>query len=178
MLLAVHASSGPRAHFFFEAQVSKVQVTDEQMLDMLAPVVESLGYELVDVECRVGGRDGLLRLYIDQAQGITLEDCEQVSHQVSAWLDVEDPMPGNFRLEISSPGLDRTLRTQAHFERFVGEEVRVELRQPLDGRRRFKGTLQALEGDCVVVDVDGSPARLPMKLIEKARLVPVLNQNR
>jgi ribosome maturation factor RimP len=155
--------------------MGKVAINDRQMLVMLEPLIASLGYELVDVECRVGGRDGLLRVFIDREEGITLEDCEHVSHQVSAWLDVEDPMPGQYRLEVSSPGLDRVLRTEAHFARFIGEEVKVELTQPLEGRRRFRGRLGALENGAIVVEVDGTAVSLPLAMIEKARLVPVLN---
>lgn len=155
--------------------MTKALISDQRMLELLEPLVVSLGYELVDVECRVGGRDGVLRVFIDSEQGITLDDCEQVSHQVSAWLDVEDPMPGQYRLEISSPGLDRVLRTQAHFERFVGEDVKVELVQPLEGRKRFRGRLQGLESGEVLMEVDGQPVRLPLKLIDRARLVPAPN---
>ncbi|MCC5861212.1 MAG: ribosome maturation factor RimP [Gammaproteobacteria bacterium] len=145
------------------------------MLARLEPLVESLGYELVDVECRVGGRDGVLRVFIDAEDGITLEDCERVSRQVSAWLDVEDPIPGQYRLEVSSPGLDRVLRTPAHFAHFSGEEIKVELAQPLEGRKRFRGRLEALDGEVIVVQVDGVLWRLPLAMIEHARLVPVLD---
>jgi ribosome maturation factor RimP len=151
-----------------------IQVSDEKMLALLEPVIESLGYELVDVECRVAARDGMLRVFIDAELGITLADCEIVSRQISAWLDVEDPIPGQYRLEVSSPGLDRVLRTQTHFERFVGEEVKVELRQALEGRRRYRGKLQAAQEGKIVVNVDGVAYELPLNMIETARLVPVL----
>lgn len=154
--------------------MDRVAVSNAEMLERIEPLVESLGYELVDVECRIGGRDGVLRIFVDAAEGITLDDCELVSRQVSAWLDVEDPIPGQYRLEISSPGLDRILRTPGHFRRFVGEEIKVELVQALEGRRRFRGRLEALDGEEIVVNVDGVAWRLPLKMIEQARLVPVL----
>lgn len=164
-------ASGP---LFCLGSMDRIAVSNAEMLERIEPLVESLGYELVDVECRIGGRDGVLRIFIDAADGITLDDCERVSRQVSAWLDVEDPIPGQYRLEISSPGLDRILRTPVHFERFVGEEIKVELAQALEGRRRFRGRLEALDGEEILVNVDGVAWRLPLNMIEQARLVPVL----
>jgi ribosome maturation factor RimP len=96
------------------------------LLELLEAEVRGLGYELVDLDLRVGG-DGLLRLYIDSEDGITLDDCERVSHQVSGLLDVEDPIPGHYTLEVSSPGVNRPLRTPGHFRRFEGERAKIEL---------------------------------------------------
>jgi ribosome maturation factor RimP len=128
---------------------------------------------LSDLELKLGRRDGLLRLFIDrQPDGIGLEDCETVSRQVSALLDVEDPIPGHYRLEVSSPGLDRRLTKLAHYQRFVGAEVRVKLRFPLDGRRNYRGTLRAASEKDIEVEVDGQKHTLPMANIESARLVP------
>lgn len=158
--------SGHRARFLFGEAVR------ERLLEMLEPVVEALGYELVELECRLGGGSGLLRLYIDGPEGITLDDCERVSHQVSGVLDVEDPIPSAYNLEVSSPGLDRPLRKPAHFARFAGARARVELAAPQDGRRRFTGTLQGLRGDALVIAVDGEEFVLRLADIEKARLVP------
>ena len=115
-----------------------------------------------------------MRIYIDKADGIDVEDCEAVSRQVSAILDVEDPLPGHYTLEVSSPGLDRTLTKPAHFERFMGEDVRVKLRFPLDGRRNFKGALKSVDEDNIEVEVDGESHSLPLATIESARLVPQL----
>ena len=103
---------------------------------------------------------------------MTLADCELVSGQVGALLDVEDPIPGAYDLEISSPGLDRKLRTLEHFERFVGREVRIELSRARDGRKRLRGPLRAVEGETIVVDVDGNAWRLSLDEIGEARLVP------
>jgi ribosome maturation factor RimP len=139
---------------------------------LVRPVVEGLGYELWDLEYAPGRGDGLLRLYIDSAAGITLDDCERVSRAVSDVLDETDPLPGHYTLEVSSPGFERTLRTAGQFARFVGENVYVELAQPLDGRRRYKGPLLAAGGEAVEVEVDGRRQVLPIAGIRKAHLAP------
>jgi ribosome maturation factor RimP len=142
--------------------------------ELLDPPVRALGYELVDVECRSGGESGLLRLYIDSPAGITLDDCEKVNRQVGAFLDVEDPMPGHYVLEVSSPGEDRILRTREHFQRFTGHTVRVQLRKGVMGRRRFRGELLGLDDAAgeITVRVDGEEHHLPLDDIERARLAP------
>ncbi|MFO1465765.1 MAG: ribosome maturation factor RimP [Steroidobacteraceae bacterium] len=144
----------------------------EVLLPMLEPVVEARGFELVEVEFASGGRGGTLRLYIDSAAGVTVEDCARVSHAVSEALEVQDPIPGHYTLEVSSPGFDRVLRKREHFERFVGERVAVEMRLPLDGRRRFAGTLSAVTQTRIEVEVDGRKYELPLDGIQKARLKP------
>lgn len=141
---------------------------------MLEPVVEGLGYELTDLEVKVGGRDSVLRLFIDRPEGVGLSDCETVSRQVSATLDVEDPLPGHYALEVSSPGLDRRLTKFEHFQRFTGQTVRVKLRFPLDGRRNYRGALKSATREDIEVEVDGETFRLPLATIESARLVPDL----
>ncbi len=149
-------------------------MSKEQLSKILEPAIEQLGYELADLEVKTGGRDSVLRVFIDADKGIDIEDCEAVSRQVSAILDVEDPLPGHYTLEVSSPGLDRTLTKPAHFQRFVGEEIRVKLRFPQDGRRNFRGVLKSAEKDNIVVEVDGKSHGLPLATIESARLVPAL----
>lgn len=144
------------------------------LIKLLEPTIERLGYELADLELKLGGRDGLVRIFIDKDGGIDIEDCEAVSRQVSAILDVEDPLPGNYTLEVSSPGLDRTLTKPAHFQRFMGEDVRVKLRFPLDGRRNFRGALKSANDEQIEVEVDGESHSLPLTTIESARLVPSL----
>ena len=140
------------------------------------------------------GRDAVLRVYIDRlpgtalpavpdsdgseggvaAQGgISVDDCEQASRALSEWLDVADPIPGAYHLEVSSPGFDRPLRTAAHFAAQVGQRVKVETTLPIADRRRFTGTLLAVEDGEVVVDVDGQPWRLPLAGLARARVVPV-----
>ena len=108
----------------------------EKLIALTEPLLAQLGYELVDLEYVPGRAHAVLRIFIDRAGGVGLDDCERVSGEVSALLDVEDPVPTGYTLEVSSPGLDRVLRTPAHFQRFVGERVRVELLQSRDGRRR------------------------------------------
>lgn len=140
---------------------------------MLEPVVVAMGYELVGIEYHGRGRHGLLRIYIDKPEGITVDDCSAVSHQVSGVLDVEDPIPGRYSLEISSPGLDRPLFKAGHFERFAGETVKLRLSAPRNGQRKFEGLLMGMRDDDVVLRMeDGSELGLPLKDIESARLVP------
>jgi len=138
----------------------------------LAPLVEGLGYELWELEYSPGRGNGLLRLYIDAEAGITVDDCERVSRAVSELLDVEDPIPGQYTLEVSSPGLDRPLRTAQQFARFVGETVYVEVAEAVEGRRRFKGALTAADAATIEVDVDGRRWALPLAGIRKAHLAP------
>ena len=147
-------------------------VTGDELTALLEPTVERLGYELADLEIRLGGKGGLVRLFIDKAEGIGLDDCEKVSRAVSALLDVEDPIPGHYDLEVSSPGLDRKLSKPAHFRRFVGATVKVQTRFPIEGRRRFRGKLEAAEEDNIVVEVDGESHSLALASIDTARLVP------
>ncbi len=146
----------------------------DELIKLLEPVVENLGYELADLQVKTGGPDGVLRLFIDKAEGIGIEDCESVSRQVSAILDVEDPIQGNYALEVSSPGLDRTLTKPAHFRRFMGQDVRVKLRFPLAGRRNYRGALKAADDEKIEVEVDGESHSLPIATIESARLIPTL----
>ena len=145
-----------------------------ELAKLLEPGIERLGYELVDLEVRLGARGGLVRLFIDKPDGIDLDDCEKVSLAVSALLDVEDPIPGNYNLEVSSPGLDRKLTKSEHFQRFMGETVKVQTRFPIEGRRRFRGTLVSSDDENIVVEVDGESHSLPLKTIDTARLVPVV----
>jgi ribosome maturation factor RimP len=113
-----------------------------------------------------------VRLFIDRPEGISIEDCERASREVAALLDVEDPIPIAYTLEVSSPGFDRVLRTPAHFARFVGERVFVELRVPRDGRRRYTGTLLAADDSGITVEVDKQTVEVPFGEIGKARLAP------
>lgn len=146
-------------------------VEKERLIALLEPAVAAMGLELADIDLYLGRR-GVLRLYIDRAGGVTVDDCQRVSEQVGALLDVEDPLPGSYTLEVSSPGFDRRLRTQAHFERFVGERVRIELRDAREGRRNFTGRLTGLESGNVLLEVDGEMWQLPLNDIAVARLVP------
>ena len=149
-------------------------MTGGEIVQLLEPTIERLGYELIDLEANLGGKGGLVRLYIDKPEGIDLDDCEKVSLAVSALLDVEDPIPGNYNLEVSSPGLDRKLTKVEHFQRFAGETVKVQMRFPIEGRRRFRGTLVSSNDENIVVEVDGESHSLPLKTIDTARLVPAV----
>lgn len=143
--------------------------------ERIASGVRALGFELVDVELKGGRQHQMLRVYIDSPQGITVDDCAQVSRQLSAVLDVEDPFPGAYTLEVSSPGLDRPLVTPADFRRFQGEMIKVKLLRPLAGdRRNFTGRLLATHEDRITIDVDGEQVDLPFDAFERARLVPQL----
>lgn len=139
--------------------------------DLLRPTVQTLGLELWGIEHLMRGRSSLLRIYIDSDQGITIEDCERVSRQVSGILDVEDPLPGEYTLEVSSPGLDRPLFSFEHYQRFVGEVVNLRLRAPIDGRRKFKGVLEQAEAEQITLIVDGALVSIPFAQIEKANIV-------
>lgn len=149
-------------------------MTGEELAKLLEPAIEQLGYELSDLELRLGGRDGVIRLFIDKADGVGLQDCETVSRQVSALLDVEDPVPGHYVLEVSSPGLDRRLTKLEHFQRFMGQDIRVKLRIPIEGRRNYRGELRAADEENIEVEVDGQSHRLPRATIQSARLIPTL----
>lgn len=142
----------------------------DRLRNVVEPVVDGLGYELVGIEFDGGQR--VLRIFIDRPEGITVDDCARVSYQVSGALDVEDPIPGHYQLEISSPGLDRPLFDLAHYERFKGALARVELSRPIDGRRKFKARLLGVEGDQVLLQELDVTLRIPFASIEKARLVP------
>jgi ribosome maturation factor RimP len=155
-----------------------------QIAALLTPTVEALGLELVGVEYLPAPGSALLRLYIDVSEAeastgrlVGIEDCESVSREVSAQLDVEDPISSNYTLEVSSPGVDRPLFNAVHFARFKGEEVKVTLKLPQDGRRRLQGRIAGVEGDVVRIDIEGAgkqPQTIEVAIgnVEKARLVP------
>jgi ribosome maturation factor RimP len=138
----------------------------ERLLTLLEPVVNGLGYELIELE----HKGPLLRIYIDKQDGITVEDCAAVSGQVEAVLDAENPIAGGYTLEVSSPGFDRPLRTAEHFRAQLGKRAKLELAVPLDGRRRFTGTLLGLEAGQVEIEVDGKAFSIPLRSLGSARL--------
>jgi ribosome maturation factor RimP len=147
-------------------------MTADELRNLLEPAIERLGYELTDLEVKLGGRSGVVRVFIDHPDGIALDDCEKVSLAVSALLDVEDPLPGHYNLEVSSPGVDRKLTKIEHFQRFEGQTLKVSMRFPIDGRKRFRGKLVSSDNENIVVEVDGESYSLPMATIDTARLVP------
>lgn len=144
----------------------------EQLQALLSPVVEALGYQCWGIEFFSQGRHSLLRIYIDHENGILLEDCEKVSRQLSGVLDVEDPISVEYTLEVSSPGMDRPLFTLEQFARHAGDQVKVKLRGPFEGRRNFQGILRGVEDQDVVVLVDDHEYLLPIDMIDKANIVP------
>lgn len=147
-------------------------LTDIRLHDLLEPGARALGFEILAVEKSGRGSSTVLRVYIDGPQGVTVDDCADVSRQLSAILDVEDPIPDHYTLEVSSPGLDRPLSKRQHFEAVLGERVKLKTHRLVEGRRRFDGQLQAVDEDSVTVDVDGEAYRLAFGDIAKARLVP------
>lgn len=145
---------------------------EQQLLELVAPSIAALGYEPWGIEYVTQGHQTTLRVFIDGPEGITVDDCATVSRQISAILDVEDPIAGEYMLEVSSPGMDRPLFTLDQFRRFSGEQVKIRLRSPFEGRRNFKGALVGVEGDEVVVVVDEHEYLLPIELIDKAQVIP------
>ena len=142
----------------------------ERLINLIEPLLERLGYELVELELTSGRAHATVRVYIDRAEGVGLEDCERVSREVSALLDVEDPIPTSYTLEVSSPGFDRVLRTHAHFGRFVGSRVFIELKMPREGRRRYTGTLLSVDDAGIALEVDRQKVSVAFAEIGKARL--------
>ena len=145
----------------------------ERLIALIEPVLAQLGYELVELEYAAGRTSAVVRIFIDQAAGISVDDCERVSRDVAALLDVDDPIPTAYTLEVSSPGFDRVLRTPAHFERFVGERIFVELQAPRAGRKRYTGILKSVAAARIELEVDKQTVDVPFGEIAKARLAPL-----
>jgi len=144
---------------------------EQKLTDMLRPAVEETGKELLGVEFISAGNNSVLRLFIDHENGIDVDDCAEVSRQVGAILDVEDPISSEYNLEVSSPGVDRPLFELSHFQQVIGEIVNVKLSMPLNGRRKFKGILTTIESDTLIVEVDGIDYELVINNVDKANLV-------
>jgi len=138
---------------------------------VIAPVVASLDCELVGIEYARQGNRGVLRVYIDKENGVDVSDCQRVSHQLSGVLDVEDVIQGQYQLEVSSPGLDRPLFTLEHFERFAGYKAKLKLVTPVNGQRKFNGTLQGVENEQVIVNIGENELVLALGAIDKANLI-------
>jgi ribosome maturation factor RimP len=145
----------------------------DKLIALTEPLLGQMGYELVDLEYAPGRTQAVLRVFIDRPEGVGLDDCERASHEISALLDVADPVPMAYTLEVSSPGLDRVLRTPAHFQRFVGERIWLELHAPREGRRRYTGRLEGLNGEGIELNVDGAMVRVLFGEIGRARLAPL-----
>lgn len=144
----------------------------ESLRTMLEPAATAAGMELWGIEFLPQGKHSVLRLYIDSDHGVTIEDCESVSHQASAILDVEDPISGEYHLEVSSPGMDRPLFTFEQCARYVGQDIKVRLKVAQNGKRNFTGKLlEATDGNCVF-EVEGDRLVVTMSQVDKANLVP------
>jgi len=140
--------------------------------ELLQPLVEDLGYEFVGIEYNSNPKHSVLRIYIDKENGVDIKDCETVSRETAALLDVKDPIRNKYDLEVSSPGLDRPLFTPAHFIEFAGNEAKISLFAPQDGRRKFTGPILGADENNVRIEQDGSEVTLDFDNIAKAKLIP------
>jgi ribosome maturation factor RimP len=151
---------------------------DQQIQDLMRPSVEALGFDFWGLEYLSQGRHTTLRLYIDRKDGIdgkdgiTVDDCAAVSRQVSSVLDVEDPVRGEYTLEVSSPGVERLLFQLEQYRAYIGEWIEIRLRAPFEGRRKYKGTLKGIEQEDVVVQAGDDEFLLPYSMIDKAQVKP------
>ena len=144
----------------------------QKLNELLQPLVEDLGYEFIGLEYNPNPKHSLLRIYIDHENGVGIQDCETVSRETAALLDVKDPIKSHYNLEVSSPGLDRPLFTPAHFSEFIGSEVQINLFAPQDGRRKFSGPILSAGESSVNIEQDGSEVTLDYDNIAKAKLIP------
>lgn len=140
--------------------------------DLFEPEVVAIGYELLGIELSQNGNGSILRIYIDKEEGIDIDDCAKVSRQLTGILDVEDPIAGNYDLEVSSPGLDRPLFKIEQFKKFIGETVKLKLYEKLDGRKNFIGKLNAVDENEVVINCEDNEYTVQFEQIERARIVP------
>ena len=144
----------------------------DKLEEMLRPGIEALGFDLWGIEYQSHAKRSMLRIYIDAEAGISVDDCAKVSHQVSGVLDVEDPITGEYTLEVSSPGMDRPLYRLEQYAEYIGSDINIRLRIAFEGRRKFQGRLVAIEGDEVVIQLDGHEYVLPFEQIDRAQIVP------
>lgn len=142
----------------------------EEVRQVVEPILESQGMELVDLEYRRESQGWVLRLYIDREGGISVNDCAEASGEVGAVLEIRDLIPNPYVLEISSPGLSRPLKKREHFEKYQNRLVKIKTFEPVEGRRNFKGTLLGLEGESVCLEVEGRIYEIPFQNIAKANL--------
>lgn len=147
-------------------------IKDAALHAMVEPVVTAMGFELWGIDYQSQGKHTRLVIYIDHENGVSVDDCADISRQVSAVFDVEDPIRGEYRLEVSSPGMDRPLYTLDHFSRYRGHDVALKLRAPFEGRRKFQGLLAGVEGDDVLLQLDGEEYCFPIDSIDQAQVVP------
>ncbi len=144
----------------------------DQLTELIQPVVEGLGCELWGIERQSSGRSSTLKVYIDAEVGVDIEDCARISRQLSSLLDVEEPLKGEYTLEVSSPGMDRRLFRQDQFEAFAGAKVRIQLKRSYEGQRKYSGLLKGMDGDEVILGFDDEEILFPLEAIEKANVIP------
>jgi ribosome maturation factor RimP len=152
----------------------------EEMRALIEPIVDDFGLELVDVERRQGRAPWQVRVVVDTREGdgrVPIDTCAEVSREVGAGLDAADAIPVSYRLEVSSPGLDRVLAREKDFARAVGRDVRLETRAPVEGRRRFRGRLVGFDGACARLDVDGREVTIPFEAVRRANAVYVFSRD-
>ena len=145
----------------------------EKLKNLLGPVVTELGYEFIGCELFAYGNHKKLRLFIDKENGVGIEDCEKVSHGVSAFLDVEDPIEGAYRLEVSSPGFDRPLFELDHYQRYIGQRAKVRLRDKIDNRRNLLGIIEKVSEGKVTMDLEGQKVSFDLNDVSRANLAPL-----
>lgn len=147
--------------------------SQDKLTQLLKPAIEGLDFELVGIEHLPMGKHTVLRIYIDSPEGITVDDCSRVSHQVSGVLEVEEPINGAFTLEVSSPGIDRPLFSRAHFEKFVGSKVKLKLHHAVEGKRKIVGLIEQVEGDDITIkELDTETSyQLEIDDIDKANII-------
>ncbi len=146
-------------------------IKQDVLHQLIEPAVQAMGFELWGIEFLAQGQHSILRIYIDSPDGVGVDGCAAVSHQVSGVLDVEDPISGHYTLEVSSPGIDRILFRVEQYRHYIGERLKVKLRVPFDGRRKYSGVLTAVEDDEIVLHVDDHEYILPIETIEKAQII-------
>ncbi len=144
----------------------------DQLNEIIAPAVAAVGFEFLGLEYIAAGKHSVVRIFIDSPGGIHVDDCANVSRQVSAVMDVEDPIASEYRLEVSSPGADRPLFTARQFADFVGKSVQVKLYSPMNGRRNYRGHIKVVEGDSITLEVDGEAVSFEIDQVEKANIIP------
>ena len=174
LLRVVHLSGLFGPLFFLEFSVTGTSDIAKKLEELCEPAIFTLGLELVQLQYRREAEGWVVRLLVDRPGGVTVEECGELSRQVSSVLDVEDPIPHQYRLEVSSPGLDRPLCKREHFARFIGTAINLHTREPVNGRRNFRGVLRGLQDDWVLIEVDKTVYELPFAAVEKANVVPTI----
>jgi len=145
--------------------------TQQHKIDeLISPVVEAMGFEYVGCEYLLQGHHAILRIFIDKPEGVTLDDCSQVSRQIGALLDVENPITTKYTLEVSSPGFDRPLFTLDHYKKFIGETVSIHLSKPINNRKNFKGIITKIEGEQIFLSIDNEEYQVPFSAVANANL--------